>query len=93
MVHDLIEERLFQTHMKVPKELHSVDNIGKMATEAGLETLSADATSWMVLDRQSLHFAAYDGGVGGAVDGGGCVLEFELETPSMLLLRLEKAEQ
>ena len=90
-VHDLIEERLFQTQTKVEAELRSVDNIGKMATAAGLEMLSADAASWMALDRRSLHFAAFDGAVSGGADGGGCVLEFALETPSMLLLRLERA--
>ena len=88
-VHDLIEERLFETQTKVEAELRSVDSIGKMATAAGLEMLSADAASWMAIDRRSLHFAAFDGVVSGGAGGGGCVLEFELETPSMLLLRLE----
>ena len=151
-VHDLIEAELFQTQMKVAAEMRSVDTIGKMATAQGLHTLSADAASWMELNRQSLRFTGqsraakqtwrvggggrgglfgfvdvsartmhtrgachgayvqmskrnrsdrrscviarvstgYDGAAGAGV-GGSCVLEFELETPSMLLLQLSKA--
>jgi hypothetical protein len=89
-VHDLIEDKLFQSQMKVEAEMRSVDNIGKMATEEGLHMLSASAALWMELNRQSLRFTDYDGAIR-AGEGGGCVLEFELETPSMLLLQLNKA--
>jgi hypothetical protein len=89
-VHDLIEAKLFQKQMKVKAEMRSVDNIGKMATTEGLHMLSAGAASWMELNRQSLRFTGYDGAIS-AGKGGSCVLEFELETPSMLLLQLNKA--
>ena len=89
-VHDLIEAKLFQKQMKVKAEMRSVDNIGKMATTEGLHMLSAGAALWMELNRQSLRFAGYDGAIS-AGEGGSCVLEFELETPSMLLLQLNKA--
>ena len=48
---------------------------------------------WMRLNREMLQFGPFDGQVGdGEAAGGGCALEFTLETPSMLLLRLEKSE-
>ena len=47
----------------------------------------------MRLNREMLQFGPFDGQVGdGGAAGGGCALEFTLETPSMLLLRLEKSE-
>ena len=87
-VHDLIEEKLFQTGGLVRSEDRSVDVVGTMATAGGLKTAVDDAASWMVLNRQSLRFSGYDGGLTDG-EGGACVLEFELQTPSMLLLRLE----
>ena len=53
--------------------------------------LSAGAAPWMELNRQSLRFAGYDRAISAGVAGGSCVLEFELETPSMLLLQLNTA--
>ena len=88
-VHDLIEADLFQRQMKVASENRSVDNVGKMATPEGLAMLVAEAGKWMEINRQSLRFADFEGNVSSSRGGdGGCVLEFELETPSMLLLRV-----
>ena len=93
-VHDLIEADLFQRHMKVDSEKRSVDIIGDMATPEGLAMLVAEAGKWMELNRQSLGFASFEGNVSGAGGGdGGCVLEFELETPSMLLLRVGQTQR
>ena len=87
--HDLIEAKLFESGLKVRSELRSVDTVSNMATADGLKMLTSDAASWMDLNRQSLRFSAYDGAIGEG-DAGGCTLAFELTTPAMVLLRIEK---
>jgi hypothetical protein len=90
-VHDLIETKLFETHNKVAEELRSVDSIANMATANGLEMLTLEGEEWMARNRQSLRFGDYDGTLRPGSSDGGCTLELALETPAMLLLRLEKA--
>jgi len=90
-VHDLIETKLFETHNKVAEELRSVDSIANMATANGLEMLTLEGEEWMARNRQSLRFGDYDGALLPGSSDGGCTLELALETPAMLLLRLEKA--
>ena len=90
-VHDLIEEELYRTHQLVKSENRSVDKIEKMATPEGLAMLVADAPHWMKLNRQSMVFKPFDGSVGVDGAGGGCALEFDLETPSLLLLKISKS--
>ena len=89
--HDQIEQTLFDRQQKVVAEKRSTDNIGDMATADGLRDLVADASGWMQKNRALLRFAPFTGEVqesAGGANAGGCTIEFELETPSVLLLRL-----
>ena len=92
--HDQIEQTLFDRQQKVADEKRATDNIGNMATADGLRDLVADASGWMQKNRALLRFAPFTGDVQESLGGaaaGGCTLEFELETPSVLLLRLTKS--
>jgi hypothetical protein len=87
-VHDLIEEQLFQAGLKVPAEKRAVDAVDKMATDDGLRAAVAAAPRWMALNRQSLRASAFEGTMSDVGGGGGCALEFNMEAPSMQLLRI-----
>ena len=87
-VHDLIEEQLFQAGHKVAAEKRAVDAVGNMATDDGLRAAVAAAPRWMALNRQSLRASAFEGTLSNVGGGGGCVLEFNMEAPSMQLLRI-----
>jgi len=52
-----------------------------MATVRGLAKVVANAPDWMAHNRKMLCWSTYDGGM--VTNAGGCVLEFELETPSI----------
>jgi hypothetical protein len=89
-VHDMIESELFNRRMKVAAELRSVDVVSNMATAEGLAHIVANAGEWMEANRRSLRFAPYVGSVAKDIGAkGGCLLEFELETPAVKLLRIE----
>lgn len=85
--HDAIERELFASGGKEQSEGRVADRVGDMATADGLAGVVANAPKWMAQNRKMLRWSKFDGRM---VDGTGaekgCVLEFELETPSMLLL-------
>ena len=88
--HDVIEQELYQSGGKVAASKRAVDSVSTMATPEGLKHLVADTAQWMSHNRHSLGFNGFDGAITQS-SGGGCALEFALETPSVLLLRVEKA--
>ena len=87
-VPDMIEADLVDHNQKVAAEAHAVDTIGKMATVEGLARLVSEAETWMELNRRSLQPAPFEGRLVPTGSGGGCVLEFDMETPSLQLLEL-----
>ena len=88
--HDVIEQELYQSGGKVAASKRAVDSVSTMATPEGLKHLVADTAHWMSHNRRSLGFSGFDGTITQSFSGG-CALEFALETPSVLLLRVEKA--
>jgi hypothetical protein len=85
--HDAIERELYSSGMKVAATKRAVDAVSTMATPLGLKHVAADAAHWMSHNRGSLSFSTFDGVIKGSTNGG-CTLEFTLETPSMMLLKI-----
>ncbi len=85
--HDAIEHELYSSATKVTSTKRAVDLVSTMATPAGLKHVVADAAHWMSHNRDSLSFGDFDGAIKESANGG-CALEFTLETPSMLLLKV-----
>eukprot|EP01048_Picozoa_sp_COSAG05_P013568 COSAG05_NODE_1459_length_4826_cov_2.560609_3_plen_335_part_00 len=85
--HDAIEQELYSSATKITSTKRAVDSVSTMATPAGLKHVVADAAHWMSHNRDSLSFGDFDGAIKESANGG-CVVEFTLETPSMLLLKV-----
>eukprot|EP01043_Picozoa_sp_COSAG02_P006148 COSAG02_NODE_173_length_31245_cov_413.548096_3_plen_199_part_00 len=85
--HDAIEQELYNSGTKAAATKRAVDAVSTMATPEGLKHVVADAAHWMSHNRNSLRFSEFDGAIKGSASGG-CALEFTLETPSMVLLRV-----
>ena len=85
--HDVIEQELYSSATKITATKRAVDSVSTMATPAGLKHVVADAAHWMSHNRRSLTFGDFDGAIKKSAKGG-CALEFTLETPSMLLLKV-----
>ena len=86
--HDVIEQQLYSSDTKVAGTKRAVDAVSTMATPEGLKRVVGDAAHWMSHNRQSLSFGVFDGGTIKESANGGCALEFTLDTPSVLLLKV-----
>lgn len=94
--HDSIANELHATGQKVAAEAQAVDVVSNMATPAGLRQLATETAAWMAHNRQMMSFVDYEGALepmpaSDGRSGGGCTLTFDLETPSVLLLRITKS--
>ena len=87
--HDVIEQELYSSATKVASTKRAIDAVSTMATPAGLKHVVADAAHWMSHNRRSLTFGDFDGAIKESANNG-CALEFTLETPSMLLLKVAR---
>ena len=88
--HDAIEAALFAKGLTQPGERRAVDSVDNMATAEGLALVVRDAGAWMDHNRRSMQLVdPFGGTVTPDRAGDGCTLTFDLETPSLMLLRVE----
>merc|ERR1712227_513592 len=90
-VPDLIEADLYDHNQKSTTDMRGVDSIGNMATPEGLKRIVSEASKWMELNRKSLMYAPFSGQItrGNSIEG--CILEFNMETASLQLLKISSS--